>query len=140
MKKLVDADSREASGKAKVQEGPPAAVDAVLEQIRKKPKLSVLDKTKKDWGEFKEERLGRGAGCLQEEWEPRADYRKIERERDARLALQAKRKPDTSMTTSIKSPGVTGPVSGPNPRKPPPTRPELAGRCMKKWYQLKFKE
>ncbi|KAK3031782.1 hypothetical protein RJ639_036934 [Escallonia herrerae] len=104
-RKLVDADSKEASDKAKVQEGPPSAVDAVLEQIRKKPKLSVLDKTKKDWGEFKEEK------GLEEELDAykksgnqyldkvsflqRADYREFERERDARLALQAKRKPDT---------------------------------------------
>ncbi|KAK2994340.1 hypothetical protein RJ640_017852 [Escallonia rubra] len=105
MRKLVDADSKGASDKAKAQEGPPSAVDAVLEQIRKKPKLSVLDKTKKDWGEFKEEK------GLEEELDAykksgnqyldkvsflqRADYREFERERDARLALQAKRKLDT---------------------------------------------
>ncbi|KAF2310323.1 hypothetical protein GH714_007761 [Hevea brasiliensis] len=53
VKKLVDAESKEAAEKARSL--PPSAVDAVLEQIKKKPKLSVLDKTKKDWGEFKEE-------------------------------------------------------------------------------------
>ncbi|KAI8016621.1 hypothetical protein LOK49_LG05G00486 [Camellia lanceoleosa] len=49
VKKFVDADSKEASEKAKATIGPPSAVDAILEQIRKKQKLSVLDKTKKDW-------------------------------------------------------------------------------------------
>lgn len=102
-KKLVDADSKEAFEKTKV--AAPTAVDAVLEQIKKKPKLSVLDKTKKDWGEFKEENRG-----LEEELDAykkssnqyldkvsflqRTDYREFERERDARLALQAKRRFD----------------------------------------------
>lgn len=79
-------------------------MDAVLEQIKKKQKLSVLDKTKKDWGEFKEEK------GLDEELDAykkssnqyldkvnflqRADFREFERERDARLALQSKRRPD----------------------------------------------
>ncbi|KAK9288448.1 hypothetical protein L1049_016905 [Liquidambar formosana] len=105
IKKLVDADSKEASEKGKAPLGPPSAVDAVLEQIKKKPKLSVLDKTKKDWGEFKDENRG-----LEDELDAykkssnqyldrvsflqRADYREFERERDARLALQARRRPD----------------------------------------------
>lgn len=103
VRKLVDADSKEAAEKAKAPA--PSAVDAVLEQIKKKPKLSVLDKTKKDWGEFKEENKG-----LEEELDAykkssnqylekvsfleRADYREFERERDARLALQARRRTD----------------------------------------------
>ncbi|KAJ9181754.1 hypothetical protein P3X46_005813 [Hevea brasiliensis] len=103
VKKLVDAESKEAAEKARTP--PPSAVDAVLEQIKKKPKLSVLDKTKKDWGEFKEENKG-----LEEELDAykkssnqyldkvsflqRADYREFERERDARLALQARRRTD----------------------------------------------
>lgn len=102
VKKLVDASSKEVPDKGK---NPASAVDAVLEQIRKKPKLSVLDKTKKDWGEFKEENKG-----LEEELDAykkssnqyldkvsfleRADYREFERERDARLAMQARRKAD----------------------------------------------
>uniref|UniRef100_A0A2P2KAN2 BCNT-C domain-containing protein n=2 Tax=Rhizophora mucronata TaxID=61149 RepID=A0A2P2KAN2_RHIMU len=103
VKKLVEAESKEAAEKAKASA--PSAVDAVLEQIRKKPKLSVLDKTKKDWGEFKEDNKG-----LEEELDAykkssnqylekvsflqRADYREFERERDARLAVQARRQPD----------------------------------------------
>lgn len=99
----MDSDSKEASDKAKA--AAPSAVDAVLEQIKKKPKLSVLDKTKKDWGEFKEENQG-----MEDELDAykkssnqyldrvsflqRADYREFERERDARLAMQARRKPD----------------------------------------------
>ncbi|GER52104.1 MMS19 nucleotide excision repair protein-like protein [Striga asiatica] len=104
VKKLIDADSKEAAEKGK-SSSTPCAVDAVLEQIKKKPKLSVLDKTKKDWGEYKDENKG-----LEEELDAykkssnqyldrlsflqRADYREFERERDARLALQAKRKTD----------------------------------------------
>lgn len=102
VKKLVDSDSKEAMERAKAP--PLSAVDAVLEQIKKKQKLSVLDKTKKDWGEFKEEKR------LEEELDAykkssnqyldkvsflqRADYREFERERDARLALQSRKRPD----------------------------------------------
>lgn len=100
VKKLVDP-----SEMAKVSAGQSSAVDAVLDQIRKKPKLSVLDKTKKDWGEFKGENKG-----LEEELDAykkssnqylervsflqRTDYREFERERDARLAMHSKRRPD----------------------------------------------
>ncbi|XVF62389.1 hypothetical protein PTKIN_Ptkin09bG0003700 [Pterospermum kingtungense] len=103
VRKHIDADSKEATEKAKAPAS--SAVDAVLEQIKKKPKLSVLDKTKKDWGEFKEENKG-----MEDELDAykkssnqyldkvsflqRADYREFERERDARLALQARRRPD----------------------------------------------
>ncbi|XP_004508106.1 uncharacterized protein [Cicer arietinum] len=102
-KKLVDSDSKEAIERAKAPA--PSAVDAVLEQIKKKAKLSVLDKTKKDWGEFKEENKG-----MENELDAykkssnqyldrvsflqRADYREFERERDARLALQSRKRPD----------------------------------------------
>ncbi|KAL4273119.1 hypothetical protein GQ457_13G023420 [Hibiscus cannabinus] len=102
IKKRVHADSKEAADKAKAT---PSAVDAILEQIKKKPKLSVLDKTKKDWGEFKEENKG-----MEDELDAykkssnqyldkvsflqRTDYREFERERDARLALQARRRPE----------------------------------------------
>lgn len=105
VKKLVNPNSKEAAEQAKVSGGASSAVDAVLEQIKKKPKLSVLDKTKKDWGEFKEEHKG-----LEDELDAykkssnqyldrvsflqRADYREFERERDARLAMQSKRRPD----------------------------------------------
>ncbi|XP_054825442.1 uncharacterized protein LOC129322980 [Prosopis cineraria] len=103
VKKLVDADSKEAIERTKAPA--PSAVDVVLEQIKKKQKLSVLDKTKMDWGEFKEENKG-----LEDELDAykkssnqyldrvsflqRADYREFERERDARLALQSRRRPD----------------------------------------------
>ncbi|KAL3631944.1 hypothetical protein CASFOL_024928 [Castilleja foliolosa] len=99
VKKLIGVDSKEATA------GATSAVDAVLEQIKKKPKLSVLDKTKKDWGEYKGENKG-----VENELDAykkssnqyldrvsflqRADYREFERERDARLAVQAKRKTD----------------------------------------------
>ncbi|KAL8171083.1 hypothetical protein V2J09_022887 [Rumex salicifolius] len=105
VKKIVDANSREAAEKSNPSAGPSSAVDSVLEQIKKKQKLSVLDKTKKDWGEFKEDNKG-----VEEELDAykkssnqylgkvsfleRADYREFERERDARLSLQSKRRPD----------------------------------------------
>ncbi|KAL6621283.1 hypothetical protein ACP70R_033715 [Stipagrostis hirtigluma subsp. patula] len=103
IKKLVDADSKEAIEKAKAAGASQSALDNILEQIRKKQKLSVLDKTKKDWGEYKGENKG-----VEEELESykkssnqyldkvsflqRADYREFERERDARLSMMAKRK------------------------------------------------
>lgn len=105
VKKMVDANSKEAAEKAKVAGAPPSALDNILEQIKKRPKLSVLDKTKKDWGEFKEDNKG-----LEDELDTykkssnqyldkvsflqRADVREFERERDTRLALQAKRRTD----------------------------------------------
>lgn len=105
IKKLVDADSKEAAEKAKLPGAPSSALDTILEQIKKKPKLSVLDKTKKDWGEFKEDNKG-----MEEQLDAykksanqyldkvsflqRADLREFEREREARLALQAKRRSD----------------------------------------------
>ena len=100
VKRLVEAGSKEASSSAST-----SGVDAVLEQIKKKQKLSVLDKTKKDWGEYKEENKG-----VEDELDKykkssdkyldkvsfleRADYRQFEKERDARLALQSKRRLD----------------------------------------------
>lgn len=105
VKKLVDADSKEAAEKAKTAGGAPSAIDSILEQIKKKPKLSVLDKTKKDWGEYKDENKGledeldaykkSGNQYLEKvSFLQRTDYREFERERDARLAVQAKRKAD----------------------------------------------
>lgn len=105
VKKLVDADSKAAAEKAKAAGGAPSAIDSILEQIKKKPKLSVLDKTKKDWGEFKDENKGMedeldaykksGNQYLEKvSFLQRTDYREFERERDARLAVQAKRKAD----------------------------------------------
>lgn len=105
MRKLVDSASKEAVEKGKGAPGTASAVDAVLEQIKKKPKLSVLNKTKKDWGEFKDDNKG-----MEDELDAykkssnqyldkvsflqRADYREFERERDVRLASQARRKTD----------------------------------------------
>lgn len=105
IKKLVDANSKEALEKAKAAGATPSAVDNILEQIRKKQKLSVLDKTKKDWGEYKEENKG-----VEEELDAykkssnqyldkqsflqRTDYREFERERDARLSMMSKRRTD----------------------------------------------
>ncbi|KAL0856130.1 hypothetical protein Bca101_061283 [Brassica carinata] len=94
VKRLVEAGSKEASSSSSAMAT--SGVDA---------KLSVLDKTKKDWGEYKEENKG-----VEDELDKykkssdkyldkvsfleRADYRQFEKERDARLALQSKRKLD----------------------------------------------
>lgn len=105
VKKFVDANSKEAAEKAKSAAGPSSAVDSVLEQIKKKQKLSVLDKTKKDWGEFKEDNKGveveldaykksSNQYLGKVSFLERADYREFERERDARLSMQSKRRPD----------------------------------------------
>ncbi|XP_073015491.1 uncharacterized protein [Primulina eburnea] len=105
VKKLVDAASKEAIDKGKTAAGAVSAVDALLEQIKKKPKLSVLDKTKKDWGEFKDDNIGMEdeLGAYKKSsnqyldkvsFLQRTDYREFERERDVRLAAQAKRKVD----------------------------------------------
>ncbi|KAJ0253854.1 hypothetical protein HA466_0114640 [Hirschfeldia incana] len=104
VKRLVEAGSKEASSSSS-SAASTSGVDAVLEQIKKKQKLSVLDKTKKDWGEYKEENKG-----VEDELDKykkssdqyldkvsfleRADYRQFEKERDARLALQSKRRLD----------------------------------------------
>uniref|UniRef100_A0ACD5VQW7 Uncharacterized protein n=3 Tax=Avena sativa TaxID=4498 RepID=A0ACD5VQW7_AVESA len=111
IKKLVDADSKEAVEKAKAAGASPSAVDNILEQIRKKQKLSVLDKTKKDWGEYKvenkvEEELGAYKKSSnqyldRQSFLQRADYREFERERDARLSLMAKRKNETMQDDDV---------------------------------------
>lgn len=106
VRKLVDANSREAVEKAKAGcGGQTSALDIVLDQIKKKPKLNVLDKSKMDWGEFKEEHKG-----MEDELDAykkssnkyldkvsflqRADLREFERERDARLAMSRRRPGD----------------------------------------------
>ncbi|XP_024519943.1 craniofacial development protein 1 [Selaginella moellendorffii] len=93
-----DAKSSDAGEKRKLSSG----LDNLLEQIQKKPKANILDRSKKDWGEFKDEK------GLTEELEAykksgdkyldkvaflqRADDREYEKERDARLEYQAKRR------------------------------------------------
>lgn len=111
IKKLVDADSKEAVEKASAAGASPSAVDSILEQIRKKQKLSVLGKTKKDWGEYKvekgvEEELGAYKKSSnqyldRQSFLKRADYREYELERDARLSLMAKRKSESMQDDDV---------------------------------------
>lgn len=102
--KLVDPNSKAAEELKRKQSA--SGVDRLLQQIEKKQKINVLDKSRKDWTEFKEEKK------IEEELESynksgdkytdrvaflqRSDLREYERERDARLALQAKRQSDVS--------------------------------------------
>ncbi|KAJ7513532.1 hypothetical protein O6H91_23G003300 [Diphasiastrum complanatum] len=95
--------------KAQMQASASSGLDALLEQIGKKQKGNILDKSRKDWGEFKEEK------GFEEELEAykksgdkyldkvaflqRADLREYEKERDARLAYQAKRRLETPSFT-----------------------------------------
>lgn len=105
VKKIVDVDSKEAVEKTRSMGGSSSALDSVLEQIKKKPKLSVLDKTKKDWGGYKvennvEEELDAYKKSSNQYLDKvsflhRTDLREFERERDVRLASNnAKRRPD----------------------------------------------
>ena len=55
MKKSVDADSRESAAAAVASRAPSTSLESILDQVKKKQKLSVLDKTKKDWGGIQRE-------------------------------------------------------------------------------------
>lgn len=95
-----------AERKAKMVASSSRGLDALLQQISKKPKVSVLDKSRQDWGQYKDET------GLAEELEAykksgdkyldkvaflqRTDLREYERERDIRLAVQAKRRTDST--------------------------------------------
>lgn len=105
MKKIVDVDSKEAVEKTRSMGGSSSALDSILEQIKKKPKLSVLDKTKKDWGGYKvenkvEEELDAYKKSSNQYLDKvsflhRTDLREFERERDVRLASNnSKKRPD----------------------------------------------
>lgn len=105
--KFVDSNSKAAEAVKRKQEMMASAssgLDRLLQQIDKKPKINVLEKSRKDWKEFKEEKQ------LEEELESynksgdkyserlaflqRSELREYENERDARLALQAKKQND----------------------------------------------
>ncbi|KAH7300183.1 hypothetical protein KP509_24G048800 [Ceratopteris richardii] len=104
--KLIDPNSKAAEELKRRQSS--AGVDRVLQQFEKKQKLNVLDKSRKDWTDFKEEKQ------IEEELESykksgdkytervaflqRTGHREYERERDVRLAQQAKRQSDISYT------------------------------------------
>lgn len=108
LRKFVDPNSKEAQmaqEKARMQASSSSGLDALLDQISKKRKLNILDKSKKDWGEFKEEK-----GLLEEldaynksgdkyldklSFLQKADLREFEREREIRLAQQARRRVDS---------------------------------------------
>uniref|UniRef100_A0A0C9QMN7 TSA: Wollemia nobilis Ref_Wollemi_Transcript_21911_1392 transcribed RNA sequence n=1 Tax=Wollemia nobilis TaxID=56998 RepID=A0A0C9QMN7_9CONI len=108
LRKFVDPDSKEAQmaqEKARMQASSSSGLDKLLEQISKKRKLNILDKSKKDWGEFKEEK------GLEDELDAykksgdkyldkvsflqRAELREYEKERELRLAQMAKRRADS---------------------------------------------
>ncbi|XP_057824485.2 uncharacterized protein LOC131036596 [Cryptomeria japonica] len=59
LKMFVDPNSKEAQmaqEKARMQASSSSGLDALLDKISKKRKLNILDKSRKDWGEFKEEK------------------------------------------------------------------------------------
>ena len=92
--------------KSEMQASSSSGLDDLLQQISKKQKPNILDRTRKDWGQFKEEK------GLEDELEAykksgdkyldkvaflqRSDLREYEKERDARLALQSKRQSETA--------------------------------------------
>lgn len=91
--------------KSEMQASSSSGLDGLLQQISKKQKPNILDRSRKDWGTFKEEK------GLEDELEAykksgdkyldkvaflqRADVREYEKERDARLALQSKQRSET---------------------------------------------
>jgi len=106
--KYVDPNSKAGQAsqrRAEMQAASSSGLDALLQQISKKPKLNILDKSRKDWGEFKEEK---GLDLELEAYKKsgdkyldkvaflqRSDVREYEKERDGRLAVQLKRRTDT---------------------------------------------
>lgn len=92
--------------KSEMQASSSSGLDSLLQQISKKQKPNILDRSRKDWGQFKEEK------GLEDELEAykksgdkyldkvaflqRSDVREYEKERDARLALQSKRQSETA--------------------------------------------
>ncbi|KAL3683905.1 hypothetical protein R1sor_001927 [Riccia sorocarpa] len=107
--KFVDPNSKaavSAKKRAEMQAASSSGLDALLQQIGKKQKLNILDKSRKDWGEFKEEKgieveleMHKKSGDTYTEkvaFLQRADVREYERERDARLALMSKRRNESS--------------------------------------------
>eukprot|EP00252_Welwitschia_mirabilis_P010287 TRINITY_DN23481_c0_g1_i1.p1 TRINITY_DN23481_c0_g1~~TRINITY_DN23481_c0_g1_i1.p1 ORF type:complete len:297 (+),score=101.58 TRINITY_DN23481_c0_g1_i1:197-1087(+) len=108
LRRLVDVNSKEAQiaqQREKMQSSSSSHLDALIEQISKKRKLNILDKSKQDWGEYKEEK------GLEEELDAykkssnqyldrvsflqRTELREFEREREIRLARLSKRQQDS---------------------------------------------
>ncbi|KAG2431195.1 hypothetical protein HXX76_009723 [Chlamydomonas incerta] len=99
---MVDKDSKEAArAAARATAAPPKptskGLDAMLAEIEKKKKVSVLDKTKADWSQYKavntnvdeelEEHKKSGDQYLDKQnFLKRAELREYEKERDIRLA------------------------------------------------------
>ncbi|KAG2447977.1 hypothetical protein HYH02_007006 [Chlamydomonas schloesseri] len=99
---MVDKDSKEAERAAARAAVPPPkptskGLDAMLAEIEKKKKVSVLDKTKADWSQYKavhtevdeelEEHKKSGDQYLDKQnFLKRAELREYEKERDTRLA------------------------------------------------------
>lgn len=93
----VDKDSKEAKKAAEKSEAAASGLDAFLQQIESKKKVSVLDKSKMDWQDFKstdkevqEELDAHSRSDKQyldrQEFLKRAELREYELERDKRLA------------------------------------------------------
>ncbi|CAA6663639.1 unnamed protein product [Spirodela intermedia] len=113
VKKLVDADSKEAARRPR-QWLLAHCLDSILEQIKKKQKLSVLDKTKKDWGNTRRTRAWRRSSTPTRRAPTSTSTRSpsyserfpgVERERDARLPSRRRGGPTcTTMTMHSISP------------------------------------
>eukprot|EP00850_Spirogloea_muscicola_P002584 SM000010S04222 [mRNA] locus=s10:289649:291350:+ [translate_table: standard] len=97
--RMVEATSKaaqlEQKRKAEMQAASSRGLDTMLEQIEKKKKLSIIDKSRKDWGEYKDEK---GVVNELEEYKKssdqyldkvaflgRAELREYEKEREERL-------------------------------------------------------
>ncbi|KAG2483019.1 hypothetical protein HYH03_018099 [Edaphochlamys debaryana] len=97
---MVDRDSKEAqkaAARASAPVAPSSGLDALLAEVEKKKKVSVLDKTKADWSTYKRAHMDvdeelemhkKGADQYldKQNFLKRAELREYEKERDARLA------------------------------------------------------
>ena len=81
-----------------------SGLDALIAKIEKSKKMSVLDKTKMDWKKVKDSneeideelemhRKSKNTYTEQQSFLQQAEYREYEKERDARLAANARRGP-----------------------------------------------
>ncbi|KAK3241805.1 hypothetical protein CYMTET_48466 [Cymbomonas tetramitiformis] len=103
MVRELEVGSKEAKQATQKAATPSSGIDAVLNQIEKKRKMNILDKSKVDWGGFKQEqevevvddletyKKGKDTHIEKQDFLKRAELREYELERDARLATSARR-------------------------------------------------
>ena len=95
-------EARDAEEKENLKGQKMSGLDALIAKIEKSKKMSVLDKTKMDWKKVKDanedideeleiHRKSKNTYTEQQSFLQQAEYREYEKERDARLAANARR-------------------------------------------------